>query len=97
MLFDVPAALAVEMLATAANLAFIVLLIREKIACWAFGIAGSLLSVWLFVHVHLYSEALLYSFYAVMGVWGWLRWAGCRRRLRPGGAGRLGWSMSART
>ena len=34
----------VEVLATAANLAFIVLLIREKIACWAFGIAGSLLS-----------------------------------------------------
>ena len=67
-------ALAVEILATGANLAYIILLIREKIACWAFGIAGCLLSVYLFVDARLYSEALLYFFYAVMGVWGWARW-----------------------
>jgi len=71
------AALAVETLAAGANLVYILLLIRERIACWAFGIVGSLLSVWLFVDTRLYSEALLYFFYAVMGVWGWLRW---RRR-----------------
>jgi nicotinamide mononucleotide transporter len=67
-------ALIVEILATAANLAYIILLIREKIACWVFGIAGSLLSIYLFIDVRLYSEAFLYFFYAVMGIWGWLRW-----------------------
>ncbi|MEZ5567938.1 MAG: nicotinamide riboside transporter PnuC [Halioglobus sp.] len=74
MLDNLTAALLVEITATAANLAYIVLLIRERILCWSFGIAGSLLSVWLFLDARLYSEALLYLFYAVMGVWGWLRW-----------------------
>jgi nicotinamide mononucleotide transporter len=67
-------ALVVEILATGGNLIYIVLLVRERIACWAFGIAGSLLSVWLFVDARLYSESVLYLFYAAMGVWGWVHW-----------------------
>ena len=61
-------------LAVGSYLAFIVLLVREKVACWAFGISGSLLSVYLFADARLYSEAILYFFYAVMGLWGWARW-----------------------
>jgi nicotinamide mononucleotide transporter len=68
------AALLVEILATAANLIYIVFLIKERIACWAFGIVGSLLSIYLFIDARLYSEAFLYLFYALMGVWGWIRW-----------------------
>jgi nicotinamide mononucleotide transporter len=64
----------VEILATVASLAYIILLIREKIACWSFGIVGSLLSIYLFIDARLYSEAVLYLFYAGMGVWGWMRW-----------------------
>jgi nicotinamide mononucleotide transporter len=64
----------VEILATGANLLFIILLIKEKIACWLFGIVGSLLSIYLFIDAKLYSEAFLYFFYALMGCWGWLRW-----------------------
>ena len=71
---ELSAALVIEILATTANLVFIILLIREKILCWPFGIAGSLLSIYLFVDARLYSEAFLYMFYALMGVWGWLRW-----------------------
>ncbi len=67
-------ALIVEILATGANLIYIVFLIREKIICWSFGIAGSLLSIYLFIDARLYSEAFLYGFYVVMGCWGWLRW-----------------------
>ncbi len=67
-------ALIVEVLATGASLLYIILLIREKIACWPFGIAGSLLSIYLFIDTRLYSEAFLYFFYAVMGIWGWIRW-----------------------
>lgn len=64
----------VELLATCAGLVFIVFLIREKIICWPFGIAGSLLSIYLFIDSKLYSEAVLYSYYVGMGVWGWMRW-----------------------
>ena len=67
-------ALIIEILATGANLLYIVFLIRENIACWSFGIVGSLLSIYLFIDARLYSEALLYLFYALMGVWGWLHW-----------------------
>jgi nicotinamide mononucleotide transporter len=67
-------ALLIEILATGANLLYIIFLIREKIACWAFGIAGSLLSIFLFLDARLYSEAVLYFFYAGMGVWGWIHW-----------------------
>lgn len=71
---ELPTATVVEILATSASLAYIVLLIREKVACWPFGIVGSLLSIYLFFDARLYSEAFLYLFYAVMGVWGWMRW-----------------------
>ncbi len=64
----------IELAATLANLAYVIFLIRERIICWPFGIAGSLLSIYLFVEIKLYSEAVLYSYYVAMGVWGWLRW-----------------------
>ena len=64
----------IEVFATAAGLIYVILLIRENIVCWLFGILGSLLSIYLFIESKLYSEAFLYSYYVVMGVWGWLRW-----------------------
>lgn len=64
----------IEILGASASLIYLVLLVKEKVLCWSFGIVGSLLSVYLFYHSKLYSEAVLYFFYAVMGIWGWLRW-----------------------
>ncbi len=84
-------ALLIEILATSANLVYIILLIREKIACWFFGIAGSMLSIYLFIDVRLYSEAFLYFFYAVLGVWGWLHW---HRRIELGSNPVLRWRCS---
>jgi nicotinamide mononucleotide transporter len=66
--------LVVQILGAVASLLYLFLLMRERVLCWPFGIVGSLLSVYLFLHAKLYSEAVLYFFYAVMGVWGWLRW-----------------------
>lgn len=71
---DVSTALIVEILATAANLLYLIFLIKEKIICWAFGIIGCLLSVWLFIEARLYSEAFLYGFFVAMACWGWIRW-----------------------
>jgi nicotinamide mononucleotide transporter len=65
----------VEILATLAGLAYVVFLIREKVIAWPFGIAGSLLSIYLFIDGKLYSEAFLYGFYVIAGFWGWIRWS----------------------
>ena len=88
---ELSAALVIEILATTANLIFIILLIREKILCWPFGIVGSLLSTYLFIDARLYSEAFLYLFYALMGVWGWLRW---HRQLEENNNPIIRWDIS---
>lgn len=69
-----PVGTVLEIMATACSLMYIVFLIQEKILCWPFGIAGSLLSIYLFIDGKLYSEAVLYSYYVGMGIWGWIRW-----------------------
>ncbi|MGB0404319.1 MAG: nicotinamide riboside transporter PnuC [Salibacteraceae bacterium] len=66
----------IEILSVGFNLVYLILLIRENIWCWAFGIVASILSVYLFVHVKLYSEAVLYSAYIGFGIYGWLVWSG---------------------
>ncbi len=49
-------------------------MIKRNIWCWLFGIIGSLLSIFLFIEVKLYSEAILYIFYVIIGVYGWFEW-----------------------
>lgn len=66
--------LIVEVLSVALNVAFIILLMRENIWCWPIGIIGSILSVYLFISVDLNAEAILYTFYVLMGIYGWLSW-----------------------
>ncbi|WP_139958783.1 nicotinamide riboside transporter PnuC [Flavicella sediminum] len=56
------------------GLIYLVLLIQEKKACWFYGIAGSLLSIFLFYRIHLYSEAILYSYYVFIGIYGYRLW-----------------------
>lgn len=65
----------IEIIGTGLNLAFLVLVIRENIWCWLFGILGSLVSIYLFVETKLYSESILYSYYVIMGVYGWRKWS----------------------
>lgn len=64
----------VEIIGTVLNLIFIILLIRENIWCWLFGILGSLVSIFLFIETKLYSESILYSYYVFMGIYGWRKW-----------------------
>lgn len=89
---EIPTALIVEILATAANLIYVIFLIRENIICWAFGIFGSLLSIYLFIDAKLYSEAFLYLFYVIMGVWGWIRW---HRKIEEDSNPVIKWILSA--
>ncbi len=64
-----------EIFSVVFSLIFLILLIRQNIWCWVFGIVSSILSAILFYTIHLYSECVLYSFYAIFGVYGWMVWA----------------------
>lgn len=70
--------LIVEAVSVLLNLAFLALLIRRSKWCWPLGIIGSSLGVFLFIapgaEVKLYSEAILYSYYIWIGVYGWYKW-----------------------
>lgn len=64
-----------EIIAVVFNIAYVILAAREHIACWVFGIIGSALSIWLFVDAQLYAESVLFSYYIVMGFYGWWAWS----------------------
>lgn len=64
-----------EIAAVLLSLAYVVLLMREKVWCWPVGILSSCLSIGLFVNSGLFSEAILYLYYVGMGVYGWTVWA----------------------
>lgn len=64
-----------EYTAVALNVAYIVLAARRSILCWPAGIAGSALSIWIFIDVKLYAEAVLFSYYVLMGIYGWYLWS----------------------
>lgn len=56
------------------SLIYLTLLLKQKIQCWYFGIAASVLSFYLFYQSALYSESLLYIYYVVVGVYGYRLW-----------------------
>ena len=64
----------IEWTAVFLNLIFLVLLIKENKWCWIFGIIASAISIYLFIQFKLYSEAVLYFFYVLIGVYGWYVW-----------------------
>jgi nicotinamide mononucleotide transporter len=63
-----------EILAVVFGLTYLILLIKEQKICWYFGIAGSLLSIFLFYKIKLYSEAILYIYYVIIGFYGLWLW-----------------------
>ncbi len=68
-------ALIIEILAVVFGVLYTVLMARNKISCWIYGIIGSLLSVYLFIeYAKLYAEAFLYVFYVFAGWYGWKMW-----------------------
>lgn len=64
-----------ELSASIFGLLFLFLIIKEKIAAWIFGILASSINVYLLIGVKLYSESILYSFYILMGIYGWWKWS----------------------
>lgn len=54
---------------------YLLLMIKENIWCWIFGILSSAITVYLYTHVTLYLEAGLNFYYILAGFYGWIYWA----------------------
>lgn len=63
-----------EIVGTIFSLFFCILLIRENIWCWLFGILSSAISIVILYHSTLYAEAILAIYYIVIGFYGWYVW-----------------------
>ena len=64
----------IEIIGVFLSFVYLYLVIKENKWCWWFGIAGSAVSIFLFVHSKLYAEALLYSYYVGIGFYGLWLW-----------------------
>ena len=64
----------IEVVSVLLGLLFLIFLMRESIWCWSFGIVSSALSIYLFIEAQLYSESILYLFYVIIGIYGWIKW-----------------------
>lgn len=53
---------------------FLILMVKENIWCWIFGILSSAITIYLYTHVTLYLEAGLNFYYILAGFYGWIYW-----------------------
>ena len=63
-----------EIVAVAAAILYLVLAIRQHIACWAFALLSTGIYVALFIEARLYMESVLNVFYFAMAIYGWYAW-----------------------
>jgi nicotinamide mononucleotide transporter len=63
-----------EIIAVLFGIAYLFFLIKEHIICWLFGVIGSLFSILLFYRAGLYSESVLYVYYVIIGIYGFVYW-----------------------
>jgi nicotinamide mononucleotide transporter len=57
-------------------LAYLVLAVRQHIACWLFAASSSAIFLWLFARAGLVMQAALQVFYVAMAAYGWYSWRG---------------------
>lgn len=65
---------ALELTAVALAIAYLLLVVRENIACWYMAFASTSIYLMIFVDVRLYMEAALQVFYLAMAIYGWYEW-----------------------
>lgn len=63
-----------EIVAVATAILYLVLAIRQNIACWFFALVSTGIYVALFIDAKLYMESVLNGFYFGMAVYGWISW-----------------------
>ena len=63
-----------EGIAVAAAIVYLLLAIRQNIACWLFAGISTSIFVYLFFDARLYMDSILNVFYVGMAIYGWLVW-----------------------
>ena len=63
-----------EALAVGLGVAYLLLAVREKIACWYAAFLSTAISVYVFWDVSLVMESALNVYYMAMAVYGWYQW-----------------------
>jgi nicotinamide mononucleotide transporter len=66
----------VEWTAVGLALAYLVLAVRQHIACWLFAASSSAIFLWLFARADLLMQSALQVFYIAMAAYGWYSWRG---------------------
>lgn len=64
----------IEYVSCVCGLLYVLLLIRQNIWCWPFGILSSALYIFSCLHAKLYLEGGLSFYYVVVGIYGWSLW-----------------------
>mgnify|MGYP002630016860 CR=1 FL=1 len=64
----------IEWCAVLLNIGYVILAAHQRRFCWVIGGIASLISIFLFMHVRLYSEAVLYFVYVILAYYGWSSW-----------------------
>ena len=64
----------IEWLAVAFGLAYLILAMREHIACWIMAFISTSLFLWLFWEAKLIMESALQVYYLIMAVYGYWQW-----------------------
>ncbi|PID54872.1 MAG: nicotinamide mononucleotide transporter [Gammaproteobacteria bacterium] len=67
---------ALELIAVALGLAYLLLAARENIACWYAAFVSTAIYTLLFWDVSLYMESVLQVYYLAMAIYGWWQWRG---------------------
>jgi nicotinamide mononucleotide transporter len=65
-----------EWVGVALALAYLLLAVRQHVACWAFAASSSAVFLWLFARAELVMQAALQLFYIAMAGYGWYSWRG---------------------
>ncbi len=63
-----------ELMAVVLAIAYLLLAVREHIACWYAAFVSTLIFLFIFVDVRLYMESALQVYYLGMAVYGWYLW-----------------------
>jgi nicotinamide mononucleotide transporter len=64
-----------ELIAAALAVAYLLLAIRQRAACWYAAFVSSALYIWVFFTAHLYMDSVLQVFYAAMAAYGYWQWS----------------------
>lgn len=64
----------VEWVAVISGLFYVIFAARGNRICWLWGLVNALVSVWLFYQTELYAQTLLYLYYGLAAIYGWIAW-----------------------